>query len=309
ADGALPEAADGGQIDRSSAFGDPLIRAEDVSYEYAADEVAIDGVDFSVREGEVHAVVGSNGAGKTTFSKLLSGLFKPTEGTVYVDGEPTDGRTAREIAESVGLALQNPDEQISEQTVARELQFPLERRQYERTGFLGLSKRERFDDGFVESRSREVRDLVGLPKTAVDEDPMFLPRGQRRQVTIASALAPDPDALILDEPAAGLDASARADIVATVDRLRERGKGIVIIDHDMDFVCSVADTVTVLDDGTVAMQGPTEDVFAPDNWEWLASRHLRPPRAARVADRVGLDALTAEEFVSGLSGLSVEVSG
>ena len=292
----------------ASELGEPLLRADDVRYQYSSDEIAVEDVVFSVREGEVHAIIGGNGAGKTTFSKLLVGLFKPDDGTMIVDGEPTDGRTAREIAEWVGITLQNPDEQLSEQTVEKEIRFPLEKRQYERSGFLGLSKRERYDEAFIDARVKEVRDLVGLSDDIMQEDPMFLPRGVRRQVTMATALAPDPDVLVLDEPVAGVDATARGHVTRAIERLREQGKGVVVIDHDMDFVCEVADTVTVLEDGRVAMQGPTHEVFAADNWEWLASRHMRPPRAARLARRVGIEALTADEFVAAFAP-QLEVSG
>ncbi|WP_227380966.1 ABC transporter ATP-binding protein [Haladaptatus halobius] len=303
----MVSAADGGSVSVAPGFGDTLVRADGVTYEYSTDAVAVDGVDFTVSENEVHAVVGGNGAGKTTFSKLLVGLFKPTDGTVYVDGASTDGRTARDIAESVGIALQNPDEQLSEQTVEEEIRFPLEKRRYERTGFLDLSKRERYDEAFIEQRVEDVCDLIGISDEILEEDPIFLPRGKRRQVTIAGALAPSPDVLVLDEPIAGVDATARAHIEQTIEQLREQGKGIIIIDHNMEFVCDVADTVTVLEDGSVAMQGSTQEVFAPNNWEWLAKRHLRPPRAARLAQQVGLDALTADEFVESFEP-AVEVS-
>ncbi|UPV77039.1 ATP-binding cassette domain-containing protein (plasmid) [Halorussus limi] len=291
-----------------SDLGDPLLRAEDVRYEYGSNAVAVEDVAFSVRGGEVHAIIGGNGAGKTTFSKLLVGLFKPDDGTMLVDGKSTDGRTARDIAESVGITLQNPDEQLSEQTVEKEIRFPLEKRRYERTGFLGLSKRERYDEAFIEERVAEVCDLVGLSEDIMQEDPMFLPRGVRRQVTVATALAPDPDVLVLDEPVAGVDGTARRHMTRAIERLRQQGKGVVVIDHDMDFVCEVADTVTVLHEGQVAMQGPTHEVFGPDNWEWLSSHHMRPPRAARLARRVGIEALTADEFVAAFVP-QLEVSG
>lgn len=302
-----PGTVEGGTIVDDAEFGETLLRADDVTYEYSDDAVAVDGIDFDACKGEVHALVGGNGAGKTTFSKLLVGLLKPTEGAVFVDGDPIDGRTARDVAESVGITLQNPDEQLSEQTVSEEIRFPLEKRQHERSGFLGLSKHERYDDEFIDARVDEVRELVGLSNDVMDEDPMFLPRGIRRQVTMAGALAPDPDVLVLDEPVAGVDASARAHVTRTIERLREQGKGVVVIDHDMDFVCDVADRVTVLEDGSVAMQGSTHDVFAPGNWEWLASQHMRPPRAARLARRVGVDALTGEGFVEAFTPM-LEVS-
>ncbi|MFB6250594.1 MAG: ABC transporter ATP-binding protein [Halobellus sp.] len=291
----------------ASELGEPLLRADDVWYQYSSESVAVEDVAFSVREGEVHAVIGGNGAGKTTFTKLLVGLFEPDEGRMHVNGESTDGRTAREIAESVGIALQNPDEQLSEQTVEQEIRFPLEKRRYERRGLLGLSKRERYDEAFIEERVSEVCDIVGISEDILREDPMFLPRGVRRQVTMATALAPDPDVLVLDEPVAGVDATARRHVTRAIERLRSQGKGIVVIDHDMDFVCEIADTVTVLNEGSVAVQGPTHEVFAADNWEWLASHYMRPPRAAQLARRVGVDALTADEFIAAF-GPKLEVS-
>ena len=286
----------------------PLLRAEDVRYQYSADKIAVEDLKFTVHGGEVNAIIGGNGAGKTTFSKLLVGLFKPDNGTVFIDDEPTHGRTARDIAESVGITLQNPDEQLSEQTVEKEIRFPLEKRQYQRSGFLNLSKRERYDDSFIDGRVEEVCNLVGLSDDVLQKDPMFLPRGVRRQVTMATALAPDPDVLVLDEPVAGVDADARAQMTETIGRLRDQGRGVVVIDHDMDFVCEVADTVTVLEDGQVAMQGPTHEVFAYDNWDWLEQHHMRPPRAARLARRVGVDALTADEFIEAFAP-RLEVSG
>lgn len=286
----------------------PLLRAEDVRYQYSADKIAVEDLKFTVHGGEVNAIIGGNGAGKTTFSKLLVGLFKPDNGTVFIDDEPTHGRTARDIAESVGITLQNPDEQLSEQTVEKEIRFPLEKRQYQRSGFLNLSKRERYDDSFIDGRVEEVCNLVGLSDDVLQKDPMFLPRGVRRQVTMATALAPEPDVLVLDEPVAGVDADARAQMIETIGRLRDQGRGVVVIDHDMDFVCEVADTVTVLEDGQVAMQGPTHEVFAYDNWDWLEQRHMRPPRAARLARRVGVDALTADEFIEAFAP-RLEVSG
>lgn len=305
--GSRTTAADAHPSTVAPGFGETLVRTDGVTYEYGSDEVAVDGVDVAVREGEVHAVVGGNGAGKTTLSKLLVGLFEPTAGTVYVNGEPTDGHTARDVAESVGITLQNPDEQLSEQTVDGEIRFPLEQRRHERSGLLGQSTRERYDETFVDERVESVCDLVGIEDALMSEDPMFLPRGKRRQVTMAGALAPDPDVLVLDEPVAGVDATARVQVERAISRLRDRGRGVIVIDHDMAFVCDVADSVTVLEDGEVAMQGPTHEVFARENWEWLASHHLRPPLAARLAHRAGVDALTVDEFVSAFAP-TLEVS-
>ncbi|MDY6780616.1 MAG: ATP-binding cassette domain-containing protein, partial [Halobacteria archaeon] len=112
-----------------------LLEVDDVTYEYSDGTVAVEDVSMEVHEGEVHAVIGGNGAGKTTLSKLLVGLFKPDSGRVLVSEENTKELTASETAESVGIALQNPDEQISESTVEEEIRYPLVRRQHERTGW------------------------------------------------------------------------------------------------------------------------------------------------------------------------------
>ncbi|MFB6069118.1 MAG: ABC transporter ATP-binding protein [Halobacterium sp.] len=293
-------ADDGGRpVDTDRAFdGDPVLEADDVSFAYGPDEQALDGIDFAVHAGEVHAVIGGNGAGKTTLSELLVGLLTPDSGQLVVDGEPTDGRTAAAVGEDVGLAFQNPDEQLSRRTVEDELRFPLERRQYDRSGWLPFGNEKRFGEEYVEERVDRALELVGLDDAGVrDADPTKLPQGERRLVAIASALAPDPTAAVLDEPTAGLDADGYDRMRDTIGRLADRGKAVVVVEHDMDFVCDVADRVTLLDDGGVALQGPPREVFAREHWDALRERYLRPPRAARLADRLGVDALTLDGLV------------
>lgn len=288
---------------------DPVVDADDVTYEYPDGTTAVDGVDLTVHEGEVHAVIGGNGAGKSTLTKLLVGLFEPSSGRVTVAGRDTSETTARALAKDIGIALQNPDEQISRETVAEEIRFVLDNNRYERRGPMGLlGKTERYDEAYIQRRLDHVEDVVGLSGDRREKDPAFLPRGERRQVTMAAALAPDPDALVLDEPTAGVDASTRRAIAAGIDRLVEQGVGVLLVEHDMEFVCENADRVTVLTDGEVAMQGPTADVFRRDNWEWLAEHYMRPPRVARLADRIGVGALTDDDLIARLTPRT-EVNG
>lgn len=295
-----PVAADGAakQPRADGAFGDPVIEAEGLVYEYSSEERAIDEVDLTVHGGEVHAIVGGNGAGKTTLSKLLVGLHQPDAGAVHVADERTDGRSAAAVGEDIALAFQDPDEQLSKRTVEQEVRFPLEERQYDTSGWLPFSKEKRFDDEYIDQRVEEVLDVTGVDEELRDADPTKLPQGDRRLVALAAALAPDPDAVVLDEPTAGLDADGYEHVRETVDRLTAAGKGVVLVEHDMDFVCEVADRVTLLDDGAVARRGTPDDVFAKTHWDDLRERYLRPPRAARLADRVGLDALTFDELVT-----------
>lgn len=291
------------------AGGDVVIEAEDVSFAYPDGTAAVSDVDLTVRRGEVHAIIGGNGAGKSTLSNLLVGLMKPDTGSVTIDGTDTRAVPADRLGESVGIALQNPDEQISRQTVDEEIQYALRTRRYEKKGPLGLfGKEERYDEKYIEERAEAARELVGIEDDIREMDPVFLPRGLQRLVTIASALAPDPAAIVLDEPAAGVDSTGRQTIKTAIDRLADVGKGVVVVDHDMAFVCEVADRVTVLEDGHVATQGTVPEVFAQENREWLSKRYMRPPKIARVGQRVGVEAYTKEGFVDSLGkGADVEV--
>lgn len=280
---------------------DPVLEVDGTSFSYPDGTRAVDDVDLGVRRGEVHAVVGGNGAGKSTLSHLAAGLMSPDSGAVRVDGTDLAEVPAEHLGETVGIAFQNPDEQISRPTVEDEIRYALEARQHERRGPLGiLGKRERYGDDRIARRTEAARSLVGLSESLRDEDPIFLPRGRRRLVTIAAAVAPDPAALVLDEPAAGLDARALRRVQRAVAKLTEDGKGVLLVEHDMDFVCNVADRVTVLADGRVAEQGPPREVFDPGNWDALAELEIRPPTAARLAEAVGTAALTVDELAAQL---------
>lgn len=279
-----------------------MIRIENVTYRYGDGTAAVDGVDITVREGEVHAVVGGNGAGKTTLAQMVIGLKKPTEGRVWLGDADTREWTAADLAWRVGTAFQNPDEQISERTVREEVAFPLQRRRFERKGW--FKKEEKYGEDYVQERVLAACELVGLEEKFLGKDPSLLPGGLRRLVTMAEALALDPSVvLVLDEPRVGLDAGSRRKVMRTVRRLKEMGRAVIIIEHDMDLVCEVADTATVLNAGKVALQGPIHDVFAQKNWGLLTEMYLQPPRAARLARSVGVEALSADELRSKIASV------
>jgi energy-coupling factor transporter ATP-binding protein EcfA2 len=297
-------AADGGTV--VDTFGEPVLSVEDATFGYMDDETAIDGIDLAVHEGEVHALIGGNGAGKSTLSELLVGLLRPDEGRILVDGAETADATVAGIGESVALSFQNPDEQLSKRTVEKEIRFPLDERQYERTGL--FSKQERYDEEYIAERVETACERTGLDDETRDEDPTVLPQGERRLAAIASALAPDPAGVILDEPTAGLDADGDDRIRRTIEQLRAAGKAVVLVAHDMDFVCGVADRVTLLGGGETILRGTPEEVFARENWDTIHEQYVRPPRAARLADRLGVDARTVDELVDAVRPLA-EVNG
>ncbi|WP_073307377.1 ABC transporter ATP-binding protein [Halobaculum gomorrense] len=278
----------------------PLLSVEDLRFSYR-EEPAIDGIDLSVEAGEVHALVGGNGAGKSTLVELIVGLLDPDEGEIRIDGEPTAGRTAAAVGETVALSFQNPDEQLSKRTVEEEIRFPLEERQYDR-GWLPFGGEQRYDDSYIDERVEAARERTGLGEDLLDEDPTFLPQGYRRLAAIASAIAPDPDVVILDEPAAGLDAEGYDLMEEAIAHLADDGKAVLVIEHDMDFVSEVSDRVTLLSDGTVAARGPPSTVFDASRWDELRAEHIRPPRAAELAECLDVRALTLDSLVDRAGG-------
>ena len=185
---------------------------------------------------------------------------------------------------TVGTVLQNPDEQISEGTVRDEIRFPLKQRQYERSGW--WSKRQRYDEAYIAEREQHAGELVGIAPDLLDCDPILLPRGQRKLVTMAEALVMDPQVLMLDEPTLSLGTAAYQHLRQMLMRLRDLGKAVLLADSKVDFVAEVADTVTVLDQGRVVLQGPVRTVFAKANWAQLTALSLSPPRVAPLARRL-----------------------
>jgi energy-coupling factor transport system ATP-binding protein len=269
-------------------FGRPLVSVEAVTYDYPDGTRALTDVSLQLHEGEVHALLGGSGAGKTTLVKHLAGLLKPTHGLVMIDGADIRQQRVADLAWAIGTVLQNPDGQISERTVREEIGFRLAQRQYERIGF--FTTRQRYDDGHIAAEVARACDLIGIGPPLLGHDPILLPRPQRKLVTVAAALVVDPRLLLLDEPVAGLGAAAR-----------EQGRAVLVAENNSDFVAEVADTVTVLDRGQAVLQGPVHTVFDPANWDRLSALHIPPPRAAQCARRLGMHALTYDTLVAMLA--------
>lgn len=293
------EARSGSPVPAEPSLGEPLLRFDGVAYRYPDGTAALEGAELTVRESEVHALVGGNGAGKTTMAKLATGILKPTSGQVTVGSKSTHQQTVAQLAQTIGTTFQNPDEQISESTVAEELRFPLRARQYQRVGW--FKKRQRYSDAYIQQRIERACELVGLDAAWLERDPIMLSFGQRKLVTLAEALVLDPPVLVLDEPRAGLDGASRQQIGQAIARLQALGKAVVLVEHDIDFVCELANTATLLDRGGIALQGPIRQVFARSNWDLLARLHVRPPRLAQMAQYWQVEALSLEELVAQLA--------
>lgn len=275
-------------VDRApSRAGAQVLSSEGVTYAHPDGTRALSGVDLRLRAGEVHAVVGPNGAGKTTLAAILAGTARPAEGRVLLLGEDIAQIKASEAAQSVGLVLRNPDEQITQETVLAEVALPLRRR--------GRTREQ------AEGRARELLGQVGAcePDDAelLGADPRLADLTTRKLVTIAAALALDPAVLVLDEPNAALDPAGRTLLQHVLDGLREQGTAVLLLEHDVELVARTADQVTVLQrDGRTGDSGPAHEVLTRRDRPDAAG--LRPPRAAEAAALLGVGTVREDELLT-----------
>ena len=210
---------------------------------------ALKDVSLSVEPGEVLGVIGGTGSGKSTLVGHLNLLLLPTAGRVLVDGKDARSLERSELRRRVGLVFQSPEQALFAPTVEEDVAFAPRR--------LGL------DEDEVRERVRGTLGLLGAGHLAA-RPPFGLSGGEKRRVAIAGVLAMAPEVLVLDEPTAGLDPHARAELVALVARLKASGMTVVFVSHDLDEVAEVADRVCVLDGGEVRSVGGPAEVFYGD---------------------------------------------
>lgn len=262
--------------------GEPVVRFEGVGYSYPGGGASVRALDFEVFPGEIVGIVGQNGAGKTTFTKLLNGLLKPAEGNVVVAGLNTREVPTSRIARYVSTLFQNPDRQICKDTVLDEVAFGLLLR--------GVSLDE------ASARAKATCERFGLP---LDEAPFSLSRGQRQMVALASVVVGEPQVIVLDEPTSGLDYRECMTVMETVRDMAAAGSAVVMVCHDMEVVSDFADRLVVMANGEILGRGTCADVFANDGL--MQSAFVEPPQAIALAKRL------AAEVSPAFAGLS-EVS-
>jgi len=244
------------------------IQVEDLVHEYAGGITALRGVTLTVSPGESVAIVGQNGSGKTSLVKHMNGLLRPTAGSVRVGEEDVAGRTVSEMARIVGFVFQNPDDQLFERSVEREVEFGPKN--------LGLDGAQR---ARLVERALAAVGMLDLRAT----NPYDLGPSERKLVALASVLAMDPAVLVLDEPTAGQDGPGIARIGAVVRAWTATGRTAIAVTHDMEFAARTFSRVVAMRDGQVVLDGGPSTVFAPSAAATLQSTGLRPPPAARLA--------------------------
>lgn len=263
---------------------EPVVAFEHVDFAYPLGGAAVHDLTLAVRPGELIGLVGQNGAGKTTFTKLLTGLLKPDAGSVHVAGTNTKTTPTSVIARSCATLFQNPDRQICKETVEDEIAFGLELHGMESTR--------------AHEKARKVAQRFGLP---LDEAPFSLSRGQRQMVALASVLVVEPRVIVLDEPTSGLDYRECMTVMETVKQMAEAGCAVIMVCHDMEVVSDFAERIAVMANGRILASGPSRELFAQPKLMHAAS--IEPPQVIELARRLSQSISPAFEGISEVSDI------
>jgi branched-chain amino acid transport system ATP-binding protein len=217
--------------------------------------VAVNDLSFEIEAGSIVAMIGPNGAGKSTVFNLITGIYKPTSGTIALEGRALTGlRTDRVTALGIARTFQN----IRLFAFMSALDNVMTGRHARMHANMAESilhlPRQRTEERRVRERSRELLRFVDLEKNAGD-DARNLPYGSQRRLEIARALASEPKLLLLDEPAAGMNPREKADLIGLIGRIRDAGVTVFLIEHDMNLVMNVSERIAVLDHGEKIAEG------------------------------------------------------
>ena len=252
--------------------GSPVIEFSNVSFSYktpgaSGNGNALNGINLTIWEGEMVAVLGRNGSGKTTAMRHVIGLQQPDSGQVRVLGLDVSETPTHQLARRVGFCFQNPNHQIVSFNVRDEIIFGL--------------RAHNIDPSEYEDRIRKSLEFVNL-LDAIDAEVFDLGKGQKQRVALASILSLDPEILIVDEPTTGQDPHMSLEIFEILKRLHERGKTILLITHHIEYAAMYAERALVLKHGQIAFDGTTRDLLEDLNLMQACS--LEMPESTRLAN-------------------------
>ncbi len=249
------------------------LELRDVSFVYSAGtpfcKTALDNVSVSFQENKITGLIGHTGCGKSTLVQLLDGLIKPTAGTVLFDGKDINDKDSdlKQLRFKIGLVFQYPEYQLFEETVYKDIAYGPKN--------MGLDSDE------IKKRIHDALRFVGLDSSLLEESPFDLSGGQKRRAAIAGIMAMEPEVLILDEPAAGLDPIGREEILGGIHAYqREKKSTVIIVSHSMEDMARYADSLVVMADGRISMCGSTSEIFTKP--EHLESIGLSVPQITRL---------------------------
>lgn len=251
------------------------LKIENLSHTYMKgtpfEKKALDNINFEIKKGEFVGIIGHTGCGKSTLVQHLNGLLKPEEGKIYIDGNLVNNSNIKEMRKKVGLVFQYPEYQLFESTVYKDIAFGIKNEK--------LSQEEEYN------RVKEALLKTGLSEDILEKSVYDLSGGQKRRVAIAGIIVMNPQILVLDEPAAGLDPAGRDEILGFAKKLRDEGGiTIILVSHSMEDIAKLADKVIVMNDGSVEMVGTPAEVFK--NEERLNEIGLSVPQMAGLFHKI-----------------------
>ncbi|MBQ9922423.1 MAG: energy-coupling factor transporter ATPase [Clostridia bacterium] len=249
------------------------IRLENISYVYSPNtpfqKEALEDINITFKGGKLTGLIGHTGSGKSTLAQLLNGLLKPTSGKVFL-GDTDIWENPKEIGGiryKVGLVFQYPEYQLFEETVYNDIAYGPKN--------MGLSGSE------LDKTIRDAADFVGLSKELFEKSPFELSGGQKRRVALAGVIAMNPEVLVLDEPAAGLDPRGREEILRRIKEYqRYKNNSVILISHSMEDISEFADNIVVLKNSRILSSGTVDDVFK--DAELIRSNGLAIPRITEL---------------------------
>lgn len=271
--GPQPSSSSEERSDETKRPGEPIIRARGLTVRRRRTEI-LHGIDLDLAPGSLTAIVGTNGAGKTTLIQALAGVVPPPRGQVSVDGIDPGVASPRDLAARIGFVFQNPEHQFIAHTVFDELAHGLRLRHV--------------PDAEITGRVAEMLARFGLEHKA-DVHPFLLSGGEKRRLSVGTALITRPRVLALDEPTFGQDRARAAELLDLLQNLRAEGTTIVIVTHDLQLVAEHSTHVVLLADGRVRAAGPTASLFRDQ--QLFADAGLRMPALQRVLASAGLEAM------------------
>ncbi|MCR5693635.1 MAG: energy-coupling factor transporter ATPase [Clostridia bacterium] len=227
---------------------------------------ALSDIDLEINKGEFVAVIGHTGSGKSTLLQHFNGLLTATEGEIYVDGEKIVKKNLYDIRKKVGFVFQYPEHQLFADTVYKDIAFGLKR--------FGLTEEE------TKERIEKAAKLVGLDEALFESSVFELSGGEKRRAALCGVLVSEPEYLLLDEPASGLDPKGRREMLELLKKLNEKGVTVILISHSMDDVAEVAGRVIVMNKGSIALDGTPEQIFSDP--ELLGSMGLDIPEITKM---------------------------
>jgi len=223
-----------------------MIEFSSVEYKHPNGVIALRDIDLKIKKGEVLVIVGENGAGKTTLIKHTNGLLKPSNGKVTVFNADTKDESIANLSRKVGIIFQNPDHQIFSESVESEVKFALKN--------FGLQEE------MITERLEWALNFFDLERYRTTS-PMLLSGGEKKRLCIASVLAWDPDVVVMDEPTVGQDFIQKERLTQIIQMLVSKGKTVVIVSHDIEFIWPLQPRVIVMCGGRIIADNNAIKIF------------------------------------------------